>query len=912
MSSPSRFAEWCLRRLLPGADADALLGDLSEHAALDDDTVGTDRPSLSIRAEGRAWGYIAFAAIPLAVRRGGQSMGQVLFDAWRALRSAPATTAGIIAILTLGISAATVTFSVVDTVVLRPLPFDDDHELVVIELRNTAESALRGGALGPTHFLHLRAGLATIEHLAAARGSGALLDVASERVPLGGSEADPDPFRGLRTPSVGVASAGEQIPLRGIQATASLFEVLGVRPLLGQTFTEANEVEGNDRVALISYALWQRQFGGDPTVVGRPIPVTTTAGSGEGTVDGTLKVIGVMPQDFAYPISMTPPADIWTPWVVSEEERTGVVRSRYLHVVGRLRPDETIDHAEAEIGALAGNWRGDDAEFMRTHRFEVMPLKDTLVGQVRGWMLLVLAAVIVVMLIACVNVANLQLVRATRRVRELSIRASLGATRRQLVASLLAESLMLAIAAAALAVLVARWGVKLAKAGLPADLARAADISVDVRVLIATIVAAVVTGVLFGLVPAWQASREDLVSLAKQGSLTLSRTRRRWRAAFVVAEVAFVSILLVGATLIISSFVRVTTIDLGFDRTNLLLVSGDTGDDSDVAATVERLRHLSGVVALGVMAMGSPPLAVAGFHSGGSSATSVDLPGRPSDPSNPFIAEVRRVSPGYFAATRITVLSGRSFDTSADEEENGIVIDERVAGGLFGRRDVVGSEVVIHGGERRIVTGVVRHVSWSGPEDPALPQVYLPLDADRGQFDYLVVRVSAPLPEVVSAIRGVFPTAVTSGPRAMQIRAVDEAFRNITADRRFNAGLMSIFGAIAIVIGAAGIYGVMASVVVQQRREMGLRVALGATTARIVSGVMRQAARYLGVGLVLGLAAAWWASKALESILFGVQPGDPVIYAIVAAVMMGVGVAAALIPARRAARVDPKVVLQGD
>lgn len=878
---PSRLAVWCLRMLMPRSEADAVLGDLNE-----------DRPQRSPsaplsssserRVEWRAWQCV-LAFLPFAVRRMGRSFWHVVRYAERSLRSAPGATAGIILILTLGISAATVTFSVVDTVVLRPLPFERDHELVVVELRSTQESALRTRALGPYHYLTLRDRVTTVASLAAV----------------------------AQTSTLTLNVDGELEPLETVQATASLFDALLVRPLVGQTFTAVNEIQGNHHVAVISHELWQRRFGGDPAIVGRTIAVTRRMATGGVTGDESLRVLGVMPRGFTYPMSTVPTPDIWTPYVMKPDERTGAQRGQYLHVVGRLRPGASVERAHLEAGSVAASWSATDSDASSSRQFHVVQLKDTLVGNVRGWMLLALGAVTVVMVIACVNVANLQLVRATRRARELSIRASLGATRPQLVASLLVESLLLSLVSAILAIAAATWGIDVARAWLPADLARVADIGLDLRVLAATISAAIVTGLLFGVVPAWQASREDLVSLLKQGSMTLGVGRRRWRSAFVIAEVAFVSVLLVGASLVISSFIRVTTADLGFDRSNLLFVSGATGvSAADTMAAIERLRSLPGVAAAGAMALGSPPLASAGFRSGGATATSVNPVGRPPGPEA-LIAEIRSVSSGYFAAAGIRVVKGRLFGDDEVARGTTIAIDERVAAQLFGQNQAVGAEVAVSGDDRRTVVAVVSHVSLRGPEQTSAPQVYVPIRVDRGGFNFLV-RTSASPASLVPAIRAAFPSATTSGTDALQIRLLEDAFRNITADRRFTAGLMSIFAMLAIVIGAAGIYGVMASVVAQQAREMSLRVALGATTSRIIADVLAQAGRYLVVGLSIGLAAAWWMASGIASILFEVRPSDGATYAVVAALMVTVGLAAALIPARRAARIDARLVLRSE
>jgi ABC-type antimicrobial peptide transport system permease subunit len=360
---------------------------------------------------------------------------------------------------------------------------------------------------------------------------------------------------------------------------------------------------------------------------------------------------------------------------------------------------------------------------------------------------------------------------------------------------------------------------------------------------------------------------------------------------------------------VISSFVRVTTADLGFDRSNVLFVSGNTGvDAADTFAAIARLLTLPGVAGVGAVALGSPPLASAGFRSGGATATSIAAAGRPQA-SAPLVAEIRGVSSGYFAAAGIPVVKGRSFDDNAAMRDTAIAIDDRTASELFGQDEAVGAEVLVSGRERRTVVAVVRHVQQRGPEQTSSPQIYVPASIDKGGFNFLF-RTSGPAETMVPAIRAAFPAAATSGAAALQVRPLEAAFRNITADRRFSAGLMSIFGALAVVIGAAGIYGVIASVVAQQTREMAVRVALGATASRITVSVIAGAGRSLIAGLAIGLTVAWWASQAIAPILYDVRPTDTGVYATVAGVLIGVGLVAAWIPARRASRVDPLLALR--
>jgi ABC-type antimicrobial peptide transport system permease subunit len=397
--------------------------------------------------------------------------------------------------------------------------------------------------------------------------------------------------------------------------------------------------------------------------------------------------------------------------------------------------------------------------------------------------------------------------------------------------------------------------------------------------------------------------------------------RRLWRTTFVVAEVAFVSALLVCATLIISSYIRVTGVDLGFDRSRLLVAIGDTGvDPANAGPALQRLQQLPGVASVGAVGLASPPLVMGGFRTGGATIK----PLRSSDASpetRPVLAELRSVSDGYFAAAGISVLSGRVFDTRARAaREAPIVIDEEVAQALFGQGDAIGARIddLSTRGNRRTVVGVVRHIGTHGPERRAMPQIYVPLGSGTAgpiagvESVQFIVRTTTRPASVVPAIRAALPRAATNGRTALQVRPAEDAFRNITAERRFNARLMSVFGAIAIVIGAAGIYSVMASTIAQQARDWSIRIALGATPGRVVRHVLAGACRYLAVGLGIGLGAGWWASRGMESLLFDITPTDASTYGIVAATLMATGVTAALLAAVRATRTAPAAVLRSE
>jgi putative ABC transport system permease protein len=674
----------------------------------------------------------------------------MLVDAIRSLGRSHGVTLFVLLVLTLAIAATTVTFSVVDAVVLRPLPFAAPGALVAIEHQRGDGVMSRARALAAPQYLALRDGVGGFTALAAVAQSSETL------------EGDGEPER--------VWSA---------RVTASLFEVLGVRPIVGTTFTADYEMSGRDRVAVIGYGLWTRRFGRDPNVIGRTLRVT----------GGSLQIVGVMPEGFAYPLSDERVGEMWTPYVIPENERSDVHLYSYLHLVGRLQPGASSAHVQAQADAVRQRLAAGAADqYPSTGRFAVIPLHEWVVGNVSGWMVLVLIAVALVLLLACANVANLLLTRAMDRTRELSIRSALGASRGRLVASVLLESALLSMVAAAAAIVVAWWGVEAARNGLPRGIARAHLIGLDARVLAAAIGSALLTALLVGLIPAVQAGRHDLVSVLKNGASGTTSLRSRWRHVVLVSEIAFTAILLVATVLFVSSFVRLSQADLGFDRSRLLLLTSVGGLEGTIADFADRMKAIPGVVSVGGAAAGSPPLISAGF-AGGSSATRLR---RPDAPSDEFItAEFNRVTPDYFATAGMRLLEGRTFAPTemAKSMSRGdlanthtVVLDELAARRLFGNADVIGRDVV-YGGNRATVIGVVANVRMRGPEADSGPQAYFPGPIAAGSYAYLV-RTSGRAADLIPTVHATVTSLRPANSRPAQVRLVEDAFRNVRGLRR--------------------------------------------------------------------------------------------------------------------------------
>ena len=839
--------------------ADALLGDLREELGeLASGAAAPRWPALWL--ERHVWRHV-MAETGFAVSRAGRSLRFVLRDAWRSLRASPRESAFSVLILTLGIGAATVTFSVVDAVVLRPFPVHRIDELAVVTGRTRLSSAMR---------------LSWQEY-------AALRDRADGFATVGAST----------NARMSVAIGDERVDLLGARATPTLFDVVGRQPALGQAFGARHASPGADGVVVVGHGLWQR-LGGSDDVIGSMLRVD----------DRPREVLGVMPPGFTFPIRTGDPVRFWVPLVPDEGDvdpaRAG--RSRDLDVFGRLQPGSTLALAQAQVEAITASLAPRSPRSFEDWQPEVRPMRDALLGDARGWMLLVLWSVVLVMAVACANVANLLLARSSRRARELSVRASLGASRRHLFATLLAESLMLSLTAAGLALVLATWGVDAARAALPSGIVRADAIALDGRVLGIAVAAAVLTGLVFGALPARQAARAGVQDVLKQGSHTIAG-HARGRALLLITQVAFVGVLLATTAMFVTSFVRVTTADLGFDRSNLVWTSQVIGYSGTVYDLVDEVARMPGIEAVAA-ALAAPPL-VGGTAIG----MQVPVPGDPDGRTVPL--QSQRVSPEYFETAGIPILRGRAF---LRHEENGVypvVIDERAAEAFFSGSQPLGRRLDAPGFPRPLqVVGVAANVLVGGPEDPSGPQLYYPIQADP-RAPGLLVRTRATPASIMPAIQQRLAD-LTSPQRRVNVFELEEAFRRLTADRRFNAGLMAIFGILALVIGAAGVYGVMTSLVAQRSRDFGVRLALGATSGRLTREVMGQAGRYVGAGLAAGLAAAWWASRGFASLLFAVEPGEPGIYLVVGAVLAGSGLLAAWLPARRAGRVDPVETLRAE
>ena len=785
-----------------------------------------------------------------------------LRDALRGLRGGRGTTLLAFVILSLTMAAGTVTFSVVDGVALRLLPYASPDRLVSISPPSDRPGAVRPSS--PRDYFDWLESAQTLESLGAAR----------------------------LAPGVALHFGGLTETLVTRSVTANLFDVLGVRPAVGRFFGPEHEHLGGPSSVVLSHDLWVRRFESDPRIVGQRL----TFGQ------DTREVVGVLSAGVSYQIGSGASPDIYVPWVATASDRSNN-RASSVFVVGRLRTGVTLEQARAELG--------------RNGPAVVLSLQDQVVGPAKAWLLLVLAAVGFVILVACANVANLLLARATTRAPELATREALGAPRRRLAAGLLLEGLLLALASAVAGLVLSFWGIEIVKSGLPPGLTRVSTIAVDGRVMFASMVAAALCGLLCASAPAWMASRTDLLHTMKAsgGSVIGGRRRDRSLSAFLVADVAFVSVLLVATSLVVTTFILVSTADLGFDRRNVMTLGYERllnevaqKDRPHAAAALRadlmaRASSVPGVTSVAISMNGGP-------LSGGSVRYSLIIPGIGETQRDDW-PETNMVTPGYFHTMGMEVIRGRPFEASdGSGAPRVMLINDVAARRFFPDRDSVGQIVTFQGSQTTII-GVLRGVHFDGPEVEVPPAMYTPIDQFVGapNIGVLLVRTTGD-PRVLSGKVHDAIRPALSGSEPGLPRFIDDGFRRLTAGRRFNAGLMAIFGFIALAIGAIGVYGTTSFVVAQQIPAIGLRMTLGASPTRVLRSVLREALRDVALGVGIGLAGAWALSGALESFVFGIRATDPIVYAAVGGFLAVVGTAAAFVPAMRAARLDPLTALR--
>jgi putative ABC transport system permease protein len=816
-----------------------------------------------------------------------------LTSALRQLRKTPGFTLIAVLTLALGIGANTAIFSVVNALLLKPLPFPAPQQLVALGKTDTRQKGTPEnlGSLSYPDFFDFRARNRTLSCIAV-----------------------------FRTRSVALSSNEGATSLVGVKASAEFFNVLGVKPVMGHAFTRQDEKAGGGPggfKVIISHGFWKRHFGGDANVLGRTIELDRRQ----------LTVIGVMPAGFQFPIQPEPP-DLYV--TIAEDAAnpdgskpaTEDRGSHSLEAIARLKDGATIQQAQSDLSAIAANLAKQYPNTNFHFGVALKPLREELVGDVRIALYVLFGAVVCVLLIANANVANLLLARASIRGKEMALRAAIGASRIRIIRQLLTESLLLAALGGLIGLLIAQWGTDALIRAVPQNIPRISEIKLDGAVLGFTLMVSLATGIIFGLVPAWQASRIDLNSALKTGARIGAggEHKHRLRNALVMSEVALALVLLVCAGLLIQSFARLSRVAPGVrtDRlftARLQLPGAAYPKNENIIAFFDqllpRIRALPGVESASTIV----PLPL----SGSNMVTSFDMEEHPLPEGQRNDAPVRIVATDYFKTMGIPQRQGRVFDENDQMDSPPVVIvNERFAKKFFPGQNVIGKRIkpgfaADNTGEKmRQIVGVVGNVKHLSLKNEDSPEMYLPRTQIPFDIVSLVVRASVSNPAALtSAIRSELAKLDSSIPLT-SVRVFDDYISRSLARPRFNALLLSIFAGTALVLTAIGIYGVLAYSVSQRTNEIGIRIALGAAQSNIFRLVVGQAMILVAISIAFGLVGAFAATRLLNSLLYGVGAEDPITFGSIVLLISAVAFLAAWLPARRAARVDPVVALRAE
>ncbi|MFL6520820.1 MAG: ABC transporter permease [Chthoniobacterales bacterium] len=800
----------------------------------------------------------------------------------------------IIAILTLalGIGANTAIFSVVNAVLLKPLPFPEPDQLIAVgmtDLRAKDQSVL--SSMSYPDFFDFRDQNRTLTSIAVYRDRSFAL-----------------------TAEEGATS------LRGQKVSGEFFDVLGIKPQIGRAFTRADEQAGGGPAGftvILSHEFWQQHYGSDPNVVGRTITLDRRP----------YTIAGVMPPGFQFPIQ-NDPVDLYVTIADDasnpdgSEPQTKNRGSHSLRAVARLKPGATAAQADADLAAIAAALTKQYPDTNTNFGVAAKPLREDMIGDVRTALYILFGAVVCVLLIANANVANLLLARASARGKEIALRAAMGASRVRIIRQLLTESVLLSGLGGIFGLILAQWGTEALIKTVPQNIPRIANIQLDATVLIFTLVVSLATGVIFGVVPAWQASHVDLNSSLKSGSRTGSagEGKGRVRNALIIVEVALALVLLISAGLLIQSFARLGRVQPGL-RTERLLTAriglpdvGYPKNENLIAffdQFLPRVRAIPGVESASAIV----PLPL----SGSNMVTSFDKADSPLPQGQRNAAPVRIIAPDYFKTMGIPVRQGRVFD-ERDRFESApvVIVNERFAQKFFPGENVIGKRIMPgfaadeSGEKMREIVGMVGNVKHLSLKNEDSPEMYLPVTQIPFQVMSLVIRTSVSNPNAITNSLRKELAAMDASIPLTSVRVFDEYISRSLARPRFNTLLLSIFAGTALILTAIGIYGVLAYSVAQRTSEIGIRIALGAGKSSIFRLIVGQAMTLVGISLVLGLAGAFAATRLLNSLLFGVGASDPETFAGIVLLVSVVAFLAAWLPARRATRVDPIVALRAE
>jgi putative ABC transport system permease protein len=804
--------------------------------------------------------------------------------AFRRLRKSPGFSVIVLLTLALGIGANSAIFSVVNTVLLRPFPYRDPERLMIVDHFYPSLNNLEAGASAPG-FRDLRDKVSIFDGVFVMNGWAPAL----------------------------TGAGGEPQRLQGTRASGLIFKTLGVAPILGRPFTPEEDVPGKNHVLVLSYGFWQRQFGGEQTIIGKRLIL-----NGE-----PYEVIGVMPpafKDFAGRVT----ADLWTPLALAPNAFADNNRTNeFLTLVARLKPAISVERARSDMKTFASQLKAQyPNNYASDWTLKLSPMNEKLSGGIRPALLVLLGAVGFVLLIACANVANLLLARAASRIKEVAIRSALGATRRDLLRQLMAESLLLAVVGGVLGLGLAWLGMQAVVALKPANVPRITELRIDGLVMAFTLGVAVLTGLVFGLAPAIQTSRTNLQDTLKEGgrSGSADRSGQTMRRALVVAEVALALTLLTGAGLLIKSLSLLQEVNPGFDSSNLLTFNvaiPSAKYRSDTAAIQFWDRAIEAVTAV-------PGVKSAGITStmpftNNWSTGSFSVEGYQPPPGKPGPwGDQRTVSPGFFTTLKVPLIKGRTFT-----EQDGmvgpqvVIVDEEMVKQYWPNADPIGKRLTFGNPQTdstvnwMTVVGVVGHTKHEGLDAKNRVQMYHPSHRIGfvGNFMSFAVRTTGDPNRALSSVRAAIHAIDQDVPIA-NAATMDVNIANSMGQRRFAMMLLGLFAVMALVLASIGIYGVMSYSVTQRSHEIGIRMALGAARQAVLGMVMRQGLLLVGVGVGIGVLGALGLTRLITSQLFGVRPTDPTTFIFVALTLTGVAALATLVPALRATRVDPVVALR--
>jgi putative ABC transport system permease protein len=808
-------------------------------------------------------------ALWLQPKRLEEDMFQDIRYGVRMLLKNPVFTTVAVLTLALSIGANTAIFSVVNAVLLRPLPFSQPARLMMVWNKGVEAAGGDRTPLAVADLLDLRAQNQSFESV--------------------------DAFQGTFYNYIGGESPER---IRGSRVTANFFKTLGVQAALGRTFQPDEDRPGAERVVVVSQGFWRKRLAANRDVIGRALNLS----------GASYTIIGVMPDAFDFPAREV---DLWTTFQLEPPARRGPY---FLQGVARLRDGVTVEHARAESKSMTSTLTSEKLDF------NVLPLNEFILGDVRPALLLLLAAVTIVLLIAAANVANLLLSRAAGREKEISIRSALGASRGRIIRQLLSESLLLAVLGGSLSVLLAIWGVDLMLKLAPEGIPRLDQIRIDASALGWTALVSLLTGIIFGLAPALQGSRLNLNETLKEGgrSSTESRAKRRWRNLLVISQLTMATMLLIGASLLLKSFWRLQMVDPGVDPAQVLTMDialrGERYAEAQQVRSfygqlLERVKALPGVRAVAVS--NSLPPDERDFSS------DFTIEGRPLDANKGTpVADMILVSSDYFRALSLPLRRGRYFsDTDSKDAPRVLIINEAMNRQFFASEDPIGKRINL-GSEKEPmwaeIIGVVGDVKYTGLGAEIQPAIYQPTAQNPSSGMFLIVKTETTDPtSLVASVRKEIGSLDSELPVA-KIGTLEQRLAAAVTQPRFRTTLIAIFAMIALILASVGIYGVISYSVTQRTHEIGIRMALGARARDVLRLVIGQGMTLALVGIGIGLAAAFAFTRVLASLLYGVSATDPLTFAGVSLLLVMVALLACFIPARRATKVDPMIALRNE